>query len=66
MHQDTILGSEKTRILELGSGAGFLGMLCTRLARHRAAVHLTDLEGSVLDRLSETASLSKSVNADRL
>ncbi|WFD33002.1 hypothetical protein MSPP1_004059 [Malassezia sp. CBS 17886] len=48
------------RILELGSGAGFLGVL---LAKMRARVPdtslmLTDLDGSVLTRLRETAARS--------
>lgn len=51
-------------ILELGSGAGFLGMVCARLfetiPRTDAQLYLTDLEGQVLDRLHETAQLSTS------
>lgn len=48
------------RILELGSGAGFLGMLCARLLHADSTLALTDLEGKVLDRLHETARISTS------
>lgn len=52
--------SDHDRILELGSGAGLLGMLCAQLVQNtRAQLYLTDLEGNVMDRLHETASLSK-------
>ncbi|WFD33275.1 hypothetical protein MCUN1_000088 [Malassezia cuniculi] len=54
--QDTLF-APGARILELGSGAGFLGMLCARLAKDND-VYLTDLEGSVLSRLHETARLN--------
>ena len=51
-------------ILELGSGAGFLGLVCARLfdtlPHTDAKLYLTDLEGQVLDRLRETAQLSTS------
>lgn len=51
--------SDNTRVLELGSGSGFLGMVCARLLQgSQAELYLTDLEGSVLDRLHETARLS--------
>ena len=53
-----------TYILELGSGTGFLGLVCARLIdtmpHTDAQLYLTDLEGQVLDRLHETAKLSTS------
>lgn len=53
-------------ILELGSGAGFLGLVCARLfdtlPHTGAQLYLTDLEGQVLDRLHETAQLSTSTS----
>lgn len=53
-------GETDARILELGSGAGFLGLVCAQLISclSHGSLYLTDLEGQVLDRLRETASLS--------
>lgn len=62
MAKRDILFPNGTRILELGSGAGFLGILCARLA-YDADIYLTDLEGSVLDRLRETVELNGLKNA---
>lgn len=57
MAKKDVLFPNGTRILELGSGAGFLGILCARLAQN-TDIYLTDLEGSVLDRLRETVELN--------
>jgi len=48
------------RIVELGSGAGFLSMLCAKALAYRkdARVYATDLEGAVLQRLAETTELN--------
>jgi len=54
----------QARILELGSGTGFLGLVCSRLFRFCSdprtdfSLVLTDVEGQVLNRLQETVNLS--------
>ncbi|WFC98783.1 hypothetical protein MYAM1_001515 [Malassezia yamatoensis] len=59
------LKADASTFLELGSGSGFLGMVLARLIRGSAArVALTDLEGNVLERLSETIQLSTSFQAN--
>lgn len=56
----------QARILELGSGTGFLGLVCSRLFHTRSGPRtdfplvLTDVEGQVLSRLQETVNLSMS------
>lgn len=50
------------RVLELGSGSGLLGTMLAKEATD-ARVHLTDLEGVVLDRLSETIEESELAGA---
>ncbi|WFD42871.1 hypothetical protein MPSI1_001521 [Malassezia psittaci] len=57
------LQPEATAFLELGSGSGFLGMVLARLVGCSAArIALTDLEGNVLERLSETIKLNDAQN----
>lgn len=59
LHAGTLF-AEETRVLELGSGAGFLGLVCARLLRSvpNSTVTLTDLAGQVLERLQESAQMS--------
>ncbi|WFC93407.1 hypothetical protein MBRA1_000027 [Malassezia brasiliensis] len=53
--------SQAQSVVELGSGAGFLGMVCARILRGTdSRVLLTDIAGNVLERLQETAHLSMS------
>jgi len=50
------------RIIELGSGTGFLGLVCARLAcangGQMSNIYLTDLDGQVLERLNDNVRLS--------
>lgn len=51
--------SQAQSVVELGSGTGFLGMVCARILRGTdSRVLLTDIAGNVLERLQETAHLS--------
>lgn len=54
--------TSKMRIVELGSGAGFLGLVCARLVRadggQMSNIYLTDLDGQVLERLQDSVHLS--------
>ncbi|KAI3626600.1 hypothetical protein CBS9595_001961 [Malassezia furfur] len=51
--------SQAQSVVELGSGAGFLGMVCARILRGTdSRVLLTDIAGNVLERLQETAHLN--------
>lgn len=66
--------SPGSRVLELGSGVGFLGVVCSQLqsirspsqaslvveeGREQPNIWLSDVEGPVLSRLEETLELSE-------
>lgn len=55
--------AKQRRFLELGSGTGFLGLVCARLMMANGGqmtnIYLTDFDEQVLERLQESVHLSK-------
>lgn len=64
--EQTSWRSQAQSVVELGSGAGFLGMVCAHLLRGTSSrILLTDIAGNVLERLQETAHLSTYLETDQ-
>lgn len=55
-----LVTSPKTRIVELGSGTGFLGSVCAKIsAASHTRIWLTDVPGQVVARICDTLALNK-------